>query len=99
MVLHRPVETTAFIRRVDPPYADVPTFSTGDSSRTARTMRVLWCWRCKAEMPMLDDDEFKLVSSLFNTGTEGDTTERMFGPALHEYERITGFRETNPNAL
>ena len=48
---------------------------------------------------MLDDNEFKLVSSLFNTGTEGGTTDRMFGPALHEYERITGFHETNPTAL
>jgi hypothetical protein len=48
---------------------------------------------------MLDDNEFKLVSSLFNTGTEGDTIERMFAPALREYERITGFHETDPNAL
>ncbi len=43
-------------------------------------------------MPMLDDDELTLVSSLFNTGTEGDTRERMFSPALAEYERLTGFR-------
>jgi hypothetical protein len=50
-------------------------------------------------MPMLDDDEFHLVSSLFNTGTEGGTKERMFAPALREYERITGFHETNPNVL
>jgi len=61
-------------------------------------MRTLWCWRCKAEMPMLDDDEFKRVSSLFNTGA-GEIRERKFGPALREYERITGVRETNPNAL
>jgi hypothetical protein len=49
-----------------------------------RTMRMLWCWRCKAEMPMLDDDEFHLVSSLFNTGTEGGTRERMFATALRD---------------
>jgi hypothetical protein len=48
---------------------------------------------------MLDDDEFKLISSLFNTGTAGGTRERMFAPALRGYERITGFRETNPNVL
>jgi hypothetical protein len=59
---------------------------------------MLWCWRCKAEVPMLDDDEFKRVSSLFNTGTQG-SKERMFGPALQEYERITGVREKNPNVI
>ena len=48
---------------------------------------------------MLDDDEFKRVASLFNTGTEGGIRERMFGPLLREYERITGFHETNPNAI
>jgi hypothetical protein len=48
---------------------------------------------------MLDDDEFKRVSSLFNTGTEGDARERMFAPALREYQSITGFHETNPNVL
>jgi hypothetical protein len=62
-------------------------------------MRMLWCWRCKAEVPMLDDDEFKQVSSLFNTGTEGNSIERMFGPALIEYERLTGIHESNPNAM
>jgi hypothetical protein len=63
------------------------------------SMKMLWCWRCKAEVPMLDDDEFKRVSSLRNTGTEGDNKARMFGPVLREYERITGFSETNPNAI
>ena len=62
-------------------------------------MKMLWCWRCKAEVPMLDEDEFKRVSSLRNTGTQGDVRERMFGPALREYQRITGFCEENPNAI
>ena len=48
---------------------------------------------------MLDDEEFQRVSALRNSGTQGDTTERAFGPVLREYERITGFRETNPNAV
>lgn len=62
-------------------------------------MRMLWCWRCKAEVAMLDDDEFKRVASLFNTGTEGDIKERMFGPLLREYERITGIHETHLDFL
>jgi hypothetical protein len=48
---------------------------------------------------MLDDDEFTGVSALLNTGTEGGTRERMFGPLLSEYVGITGIRETNLNAI
>jgi hypothetical protein len=48
---------------------------------------------------MLDGDEFNRVSLLFNTGTEGDSRDRMFGASLREYERITGIRETNPNSI
>ncbi len=62
-------------------------------------MKMLWCWRCEMEVLMLDDQEFKRVSSLLNKGTEGNLRERMFGPLLREYERITGFREENPNAI
>ncbi len=62
-------------------------------------MKKLWCWRCKSDVVMLDDNEFKSVSSLLNTGTGGDVRERMFGPVVREYERITGVAETNPNAI
>ena len=76
----------------------VPIFASV-SGRGEPAMKMLWCWRCQAEVPMLDDDEFKLVSSLRDTGTEGDRREQMFGPLLREYERITGFCETNPNVI
>jgi len=48
---------------------------------------------------MLDDEEFQRVTELRGTGTEGDLRERQFGQVLREYEQITGFRETNPNAV
>jgi hypothetical protein len=32
-------------------------------------MKLLWCWRCKSEVPMLDDDEFKRVVAFKGTGT------------------------------
>lgn len=48
---------------------------------------------------MLDDDEWKRVSSLFHKGPEGNQQEQMYALALLEYERITGFHETNPNVL
>jgi hypothetical protein len=45
---------------------------------------------------MLDDDEFKHAISLRGAG-QGDLRERQFAPVLAEYERITGYRETNIN--
>ena len=48
---------------------------------------------------MLDNDEFNRVSSLLHTGTKGNIRERMFGPLLLEYDRITGIRDANPNAI
>jgi hypothetical protein len=61
-------------------------------------MNLLWCWRCKMEVPMLDDEEFKQVMSVRGTGA-GNLGEPEFSPVLREYERITGFHETNINAL
>jgi hypothetical protein len=46
---------------------------------------------------MLDEGEFELISSLLNTKAE--RRDQIFGPALLEYEPITGVRETNPNAI
>jgi hypothetical protein len=58
---------------------------------------MLWCWRCKAEVPMLDDEEFAQVVSKQNLNEH--TRKARFAPFLDEYERITGFRETNTNAV
>ena len=58
----------------------------------------IWCWRCKADVPMLSDEEFRSALALKGTG-QGDLMERQFGPVLREYERITGKRETNVNAF
>lgn len=76
-------------------------------------MEVLWCWRCKMHLPMLDEAEFEQVERLLHNGIEATKAyrecqgvsldqvpkERLFQPALDEYERLTGFRETNVNAL
>jgi hypothetical protein len=62
-------------------------------------MKMLWCWRCKTEMPMLNDEEFRLVLSFWDKGAGETEWERKFGAMLREYERITGFPETNPNAV
>jgi hypothetical protein len=62
-------------------------------------MTILWCWRCEMEVPMPDDEEIEQTISLRGTGTGADLRERQFGLVLREYERITGFHETNIDAL
>ncbi len=76
-------------------------------------MRLLWCWRCKREMPMLDEAEFALASSLFhdamnsakevrkNTGVPipHESVQVCFRPVLDYYERVTGYKETNHDAV
>ncbi len=52
-------------------------------------MKPLWCWRCKREVPMLDEEEYWRVFMLFNKGI-GNARERLYGPLSREYERITG---------
>ena len=60
-------------------------------------MKLLWCWRCHGEFPMLDDQEFQTVMTRRQKG--GITPREEFLPVLAEYERTTGLRETNPNAV
>jgi len=60
-------------------------------------MKRLWCWRCKAEVPMLDDEEFR--QALTKQDLTKHTLEERFAPFLAEYERITGLSETSPNAV
>jgi len=76
-------------------------------------MQQLWCWRCKSEMPMLDEKEYAEIASLSREGMRSvkdsctstevplksvPLTER-FASMLARYEAITGFKETNPNAV
>lgn len=74
--------------------------------------RTIYCWRCKAGIPMLDEDEWEQISPHFVGGFERakryhemrdvSLTEAMqhgFGTALSMYFRFTGLRETNVNAL
>ena len=85
-------------------------------------MKILWCWRCKMEIPMLEPDEAYLVWQQANRGLSTLTPEEYLriydehrgnrdrlqaalqfenesGGMLREYCRITGFKETNVNAL
>jgi hypothetical protein len=66
-------------------------------------MRELYCWRCRTEVPMLDESEFEQVLIELMLGNEGmerglPETE-AYRPALDLYEEMTGLRETNMRAL
>jgi hypothetical protein len=60
-------------------------------------MQMLWCWRCKREVPMLDPAEFRQVLSKRDL-TKHNLREQ-FADLLAEYEKVTGFKETKPNAV
>jgi hypothetical protein len=57
-------------------------------------MKIQWCWRCKTDIPMLDDAEWSQVWAAQQSARPDGRLA-----ALAEYERLTGFRETNYNAL
>ena len=60
-------------------------------------MKMLWCWRCKTEVPMLDDFEYEHVMSQIHPSKT--TREQIFRDFLLEYERLTGIHETNPSTV
>ena len=64
-------------------------------------MRTLYCWHCRMEVPMLDDAEFAEVADAGlraqHSGTGG--LRRRLDAICKAYEQITGFPETNANAV
>jgi hypothetical protein len=76
-------------------------------------MKVMWYWRCKMDAPMLDEEEFRLVSGLHSEGIKaikkyGETNkaaldetpiELLQAPMREKYKELTGFEETNHTAI
>lgn len=76
-------------------------------------MKIMWCWRCKQEVGMLDEDEYKIIYELYGQcmrkakeyrETTGSSLERtplseIFKPVSEEYERITGCKGFHHNAV
>lgn len=64
-------------------------------------MKVLWCWRCKMEVPMLDDEEFAKIYSLYGVAfrKKGMPIDDRFQELRDEYHKMTGFYESNHNAI
>ena len=76
-------------------------------------MELLWCWRCKCEMPMLDEDEYAEVAKLYSEGIratkefrerwgvplkEASIADRL-RPVRDAYERITGMKNLHENVI
>jgi hypothetical protein len=75
--------------------------------------KLLYCWRCKMDVPMLDEveweqvlphlagavDEIKRYRDAHGV-TFAMAKDQVYGKgALDQYHQITGFRETNVNAI
>ena len=62
--------------------------------------RTAYCWRCRFEVPMLDEPEWEQVYPCLQERFRGLVEYRTHTEeALARYFEITGFRETNPNAI
>jgi hypothetical protein len=75
--------------------------------------RTVYCWRCRMDLPMLTDDEYERLSPhLSNAIREIQSYRQQHGCSLAEaranaygaraleiYRDLTGFQETNVDAL
>ena len=75
--------------------------------------QTIYCWRCRMELPMLTEDEWERVAPHLSHAMEqikryreehqcslAEATTKGFGQqACAIYQEITGFPETNANAL
>lgn len=66
-------------------------------------MQKIWCWRCKTEVPMLNEEEFAVATTLyrngFATGKYNMTREERFKDLLDYYYELTGIRPTECNTI
>ena len=76
-------------------------------------MKMLYCWRCKMDVPMLDEEEFAIVAQLYteslhatkayrqtySLSLENTPIHELFRPVRDAYARLTGWSETNENAV
>src|SRR5690242_11246430 len=54
----------------------LPARTRSESSRRRRTMKVLYCWRCCQDVPMLDELEFAEVAALYSGGMSANSAFR-----------------------
>lgn len=54
-------------------------------------MKILWCWRCRMEVPMLDEEEFKKARELYSLGFKELKRPDRFKPLRDYYNGLAGF--------
>lgn len=66
-------------------------------------MEKLWCWRCKMEIPMLDEGEYSQTYELYGQGMSNiklaKDRQLQFKTLLNFYKKTDGFDEAEPNAI
>jgi hypothetical protein len=76
-------------------------------------VKVLYCWRCDADIPMLEEHEWEQIQPYLKDGLRKvgnlvrnhsmsvqEAKDEVYGRgALERYFQFTGYRETNINAL
>ena len=73
----------------------------------------MWCWRCKAKMPMLDETEYAVVHRLYMQSIQGvkelrrktgialqdPSVHDLYRPVRERYEQITGMQDCHQDAI
>lgn len=76
-------------------------------------MKVMWCWRCKMDLPMLDEAEFAIIDDLYSGAFKATKEFRekhglpldncpideLYRPVREAYAHMTGMTESNHNAI
>ena|ERR1700754_4799856 len=65
------------------------------SEKASKMGQVLYCWRCQMELPMLEKHEAAYVLERGPDLERWPNGDRI----LTRYFELTGFEETNPNAV
>ena len=76
-------------------------------------MKMQYCWRCRMEVPMLDEDEYSSIAALYDECRQAVKDYRrdhgttlwetpvvdIFQPVREEYERLTGWQDMYHGAI
>ena len=76
-------------------------------------MKMLYCWRCESEVPMLDEAKFEIIRELFSVCIQSIQDHRKkektdlksvpinyyFLPVRQAYEAMTGWADMHHNAI
>lgn len=69
-------------------------------------MKTMWCWRCRQDVVMLDEDEYKIINDLYREcmkraeeirRDKGSSLKEAFEPVSDAYEKITGLKDFHHN--